>query len=205
MALLDRTNLRLLATLQKNGRTSISDLARILERGESTIRERVVGLEREGILTGYHADVNPQLLGLPIRALLRAECDPPALPEVAKHLAAIPNVTRASFTTGEKPVRIEIYAANLEELQRIVEQRIASPYLRRIETGLVLQTLVPRRPIPLTSTPAWTGRATLEAGADHPIVPLMPVTPAETDSAGDVGPTGKDEPLDKAAQVPRRF
>ena len=170
MALLDRTNLRLLATLQKNGRTSISDLARILERGESTIRERVMGLEREGIITGYHAEVNAQLLGLPIRALLRAECDPAALPDVSKHLAAIPNVTRASFTTGEKPVRIEVFASSLEELQRIVEQRIAMPQLRRIETGLVLQQLVPSRPVPLSTTPAWIGKAGAQAGSEDSLV-----------------------------------
>jgi DNA-binding Lrp family transcriptional regulator len=148
MATLDRTNLQLLELLQTNARASISDLARIVNRGESTVRERISALERDGVLQGYRAIVDTGRLGYQARALLRANCDPRQVPSLAKKLEAIPNVTTAMLTTGSKPLYIEVVTADLQQLEHLLETRVAQLELQSLETGVVLQSLVDARPVP---------------------------------------------------------
>lgn len=155
---LDRTNVRLLELLQKDARTTISELARTLNRAESTMRERVASLEKRGFITGYRAVVDPLKIGYRVHALIRADCDMRLIPELAKRLHAIPNVVRAHMTTGPKPLRIEVLADDLAQLEQMVEKRIAPLQLRDIEIGLVVQSLVENRQVPLRTE---AGEATL--------------------------------------------
>lgn len=169
MATLDRTNLQLLELLQTNARASISDLARIVNRGESTVRERISALERDGVLQGYRAIVDTGRLGYQARALLRANCDPRQVPGLAKKLEAIPNVTMAMLTTGAKPLYVEVVTADLQQLEHLLETRVAQLELQSLETGVVLQSLVEPRPVP----------SLMGAGPVAPIAP--PPRPGQLD------------------------
>lgn len=149
MVLLDRTNLNLLDLLQKDARTSIIDLSRAVNRAESTVRERITALEREGILKGYRALVDPEKLGFHAQAILRADCDLRHVPDLAKRLEGIPQVTGAMLTTGAKPLVVHVMSENLPRLEQVLEKRMAPLELERIEAALVVHTLVEPRPISL--------------------------------------------------------
>lgn len=60
---LDRLDLKILDELQRNGRLSITELGERIGLSTSPCSERVRRLERQGVITGYHARVNPQALG----------------------------------------------------------------------------------------------------------------------------------------------
>lgn len=177
---LDRTNVRLLELLQKDARTTISELARTLNRAESTMRERVASLEKRGFITGYRAVVDPLKIGYRVHALIRADCDMRLIPELAKRLHAIPNVVRAHMTTGPKPLRIEVLADDLGQLEQMVEKRIAPLQLRDIEIGLVVQNLVDTRQVPLRTE---SGEAALPLTAPSEAAPATEPGPARTASA----------------------
>lgn len=149
MVLLDRTNLYLLELLQKDARMSIIDLSRAVNRAESTVRERITAMEREGILRGYRALVDSEKLGFHAHALLRADCDLRHVPDLAKRLEAIPQVTAAFLTTGAKPLVVQVMAENLPRLEQMLEKRMAPLELERIEAALVVHTLVDQRPVAL--------------------------------------------------------
>lgn len=159
MVQLDSTNLRLLDLLQKDARTSIIDLARAVDRAESTVRERIAGMEREGVLRGYRALVDPEKLGYKARAIVRADCDLRRLPELQKRLAAIPQVTSVSLGTGPKPLLIELLAESLPRLEQVLEERIAPLELDSLETSLVLRTLVEPRPLAIAAAALGLGEA----------------------------------------------
>lgn len=146
---LDRINTRLLEILQKDARTSVSDIARILQRAESTTRERLALLEKRGFITGYQAVVDPAKLGYRIQAIIRADCDMGQLPELGRRLRAVPNVVSAQMTTGPKPIRIEVVADDLTKLEEVVSKRISGLQLRDVEIGLIVQKLVENRPPPV--------------------------------------------------------
>ena len=146
---MDGTNARILEILQRDARTSVSDISRQIHRAESTTRERMALLEKRGIVTGYRALVDSKQLGYTVHAVVRADCDMGRLPELGRQLRTIPNVTSAQMTTGEKPIRIEVFAADMNELEQVIAKRISPLNLRDLEVGLVVQELVPSRPAPL--------------------------------------------------------
>lgn len=188
MAQLDTTNLQLLDLLQDDARISISDLARRLGRGESTIRDRMVSLERAGILTGYRAQVNANRLGYRVHAVVRARTGGQNSAELAKLLNAVPQVIAARFMTGQYPVRIEVLTKDVEELESLTQQRFASFGLEGMETEIVLQTLVAPRPVPArlqlgqatdagsssNGTSTGTNEVVATSGAGPRLAPILP-------------------------------
>ena len=63
--LLDEINLRLLKELQANGRLTVAELGRRISMSAPAVAERVQRLERAGVITGYHAEVDPAAIGYP--------------------------------------------------------------------------------------------------------------------------------------------
>lgn len=60
---LDRIDRKILDSLQRNGRISNADLAEQIGLSASACSERVRRLERERVITGYHARVAPAAVG----------------------------------------------------------------------------------------------------------------------------------------------
>jgi Transcriptional regulators len=60
---LSRIDLRLLRLLEQDGRLSYAELARQVGLTTTPCKERVKRLEREGYITGYHAQLDPEKLG----------------------------------------------------------------------------------------------------------------------------------------------
>ncbi len=146
MTRMDETNLQILHLLQKNARTTITDLALAVGRSESTVRERVTALEIGGYLAGYEARVDWDIAGLPALAMIQARCDVSRIDAVAKQLAAIPNVTRALLMTGSKPVVVLMRVRDMSHLQSILTQHIGPGDLTDVDIQIALQSLVERRP-----------------------------------------------------------
>lgn len=186
MVQLDGTNLRLLELLQEDARTSIIDLARSVDRAESTVRERIAALERDGVVKGYRALLDAEKLGFRARAHVRAACDRRRIAEAAKRLAAIPHVTRVDLTSGPKPLQFELMAESLARLEQVLEERIAPLELEGVEVEVVLRPLLAARPLAVQAAPA-AGPPTAppkELGELEFPVPLAPLLGAKEPLAG---------------------
>ena len=60
---LDRIDRKILDVLQRQGRISMTELAERIGLSASPCTERVRRMEREGVITGYHARIDPQVIG----------------------------------------------------------------------------------------------------------------------------------------------
>ena len=60
---LDKTDLKILKFLQQNARIPMTELAEKVGLSTTPVTERVKRLERDNFITGYHARLNPNLLG----------------------------------------------------------------------------------------------------------------------------------------------
>jgi Lrp/AsnC family transcriptional regulator, leucine-responsive regulatory protein len=69
--LLDETGWQLLHELQQNARLSFSELGQRVGLSSPAVAERVRKMEDAGIITGYHAEVDPAKLGFPVMAIIR--------------------------------------------------------------------------------------------------------------------------------------
>lgn len=152
MTRLDRVNAALLDLLQRNGRMNFADLARGVKRGESTVRERIAGLETRGVIKGYRAVVDRHKLGYRVHALVRAEAPLNSISKVSERLAAIPQVVRAQLTTDPRPVVIELLALDLDDFGRVMEQRLAPAGLSNMEVSMVIQGILEDRAVPIPAT-----------------------------------------------------
>ena len=81
MITLDRTDLRLLAVLQTEGRITNAELAERVNLSPSACLRRLQRLEADQVITGYAAQVDPQAVGLGLQAFVRVQ--------LVKHEAAV--------------------------------------------------------------------------------------------------------------------
>ena len=85
-------------------------------------------LEAEGILTGFHASVDPIQLGYHIKAYISLEISPAQKPEVYPFLRAHPNVLECDCVTGNYSVLLKVaFSSTMIVFSTIVENRGVVP------------------------------------------------------------------------------
>ena len=67
---LDRTDVELIKLLRKHARLSNKDLAEAVGVAPSTALERVRRLRDAGVIRGYHAEFDPDALGIALQAMV---------------------------------------------------------------------------------------------------------------------------------------
>ena len=72
---MDAIDRKIITTLQKQGRITNVELARMNDLAPSSMLERVRRLEDKGIIQGYHAVLDPKAIGYQIQALVMLSLD----------------------------------------------------------------------------------------------------------------------------------
>lgn len=141
--MLDAIDLRILASLQKNARTTNAELARELEMAPSAVLERVRKLEQRGVLLGYEARLAPKALGLGLMAFVFVRVDEPTGASTAgQALAAFPEVQEVHNVAGEDCYLVKLRVRDTDDLARVLRERFQRiPGLRGTRTTIVLTTL----------------------------------------------------------------
>ena len=60
---IDETNRLILSELQDDGRLTVAELGRRVGLSSPAVAERLQRLERDGVIAGYRADIDPRALG----------------------------------------------------------------------------------------------------------------------------------------------
>ena len=145
-ATLDDTNRRIIRELQADARLTMAELGRRVSLSPPAVAERVGRLERAGVLTGYHAAVDPKAVGYPIAAIVRVR---PAsrqlhrIPEVAREL---PEVVECYRITGEDCFFVKLHLRSMEDLEGILDRFVQ---YGQTTTSIVHSAPVSPRPLPL--------------------------------------------------------
>jgi Lrp/AsnC family transcriptional regulator, leucine-responsive regulatory protein len=150
---LDAVDRLLLDALQRDGRMSMTDLARQAHLGVSATRMRLRRLEEHGIIGGYTARVDPVALGFTLRAVVRMKVHGALYDKIDAHLARQAQITRCVRVTGESCYVMEIVATDVADLEAITTDLARTGSV----TTDIVYSLVADRPIP-TSPPATTER-----------------------------------------------
>ncbi len=104
MRSLDRTDLKILEILQREGRIAISELASRVNLSTTPCSERVKRLERDGVITGYHARLNPAYVDRNLLVFLEIKLSAKSgdvFDQVARDLVEIPEVLECHLISGE--------------------------------------------------------------------------------------------------------
>ena len=142
MANLDRIDRRLLAELQDEGRVTNVELAHRVGLTAPPCLRRVRALEDEGIIRGYHADVDPRALGLSLGVVIRVRPAPRQIPKVAEAARASPEVVLCERITGEDCFVIRADVRDVDHLEELIDR--FTPF-GQTTTSVVQSAPVPRR------------------------------------------------------------
>lgn len=150
---LDRTDLLLLAELQRGGRLTNAELAERVHLSPSACLRRVQRLEREGVIAGYRAELDPERLGLGLQAFVRVQLarhDPESVATFAAHVAACPEVTACWALTGEMDYLLHIVVSDLEHFSRfLLDGLLGRAGVADVNSSFVLRTVKAYRGLPL--------------------------------------------------------
>ncbi|NIM61055.1 MAG: winged helix-turn-helix transcriptional regulator [Acidobacteria bacterium] len=140
---LDRTDCEILAELQKNARVSNKELAARIGLAPSTSFERVRGLVSDGVLRGYHAEVDPAALGIGLEAMVAiriAKHSRELIEEFRRHVAVLPEVVANYHVGGANDFLVHVAVRDAEHLRTVVLESFSTrPEVVHIETSLVFE------------------------------------------------------------------
>lgn len=142
---LNRIDLMLLAQLQRAGRQTHAELAERVHLSPSACLRRVQRLEREGVITGYRAEVDPERLGLGLQAFVRVQLkshDAARIDTFARQVNAWPEVVACHALTGDMDYLLHVVVAGLEDFSRfLLDQLLAQAEVADVNSSFVLRTV----------------------------------------------------------------
>ena len=139
---LDAIDVRILELLVADARLSTRAIAREVGMSPGAISDRVARLERDGVITGYHAMLDATVLGFPIVALIGLEVEHGKGPFSAMidQLMEVPSVRKVQVVTGEWDLLLEVAVRDHEELRKVLLGDIWSiPGFRHSQTMMLLE------------------------------------------------------------------
>jgi Lrp/AsnC family transcriptional regulator, leucine-responsive regulatory protein len=137
---------RIVSLLSRNGRMSFTELARQAGLSVSAVHQRVRRLENEGVITGYVALCDPEVIGLPLTAFVSIKPFDPASPDDApQRLAVLPSIEACHSVAGDENYILKVRVASPAALEEVLQQirTLANVSTR---TTIVLSTPYENRP-----------------------------------------------------------
>ncbi|GAA3912406.1 Lrp/AsnC family transcriptional regulator [Actinoplanes auranticolor] len=116
---IDRTDWRLLEELQRDGRASYADLARVVAMSPSAVAERIRRMEEAGVIAGYRAVVDPERVGLQVMAMVRLRYPTGNYRPFHALLDTTPEIIEAHHVTGEDCFVLKVLTRSMRHLEEV--------------------------------------------------------------------------------------
>jgi Lrp/AsnC family transcriptional regulator, leucine-responsive regulatory protein len=138
------TTRRILDELQRDGRLSLAELGRRVGLSPPAVAERVSRLERDGVITGYHARIDPRALGFALGVVIRVRPAPREIAKVAALARETPEVVECHRITGEDCFFMKANVRDVEHLEEVIDRFVV---FGQTTTSIVQSSPVPGRGI----------------------------------------------------------
>ncbi|KIH97455.1 AsnC family transcriptional regulator [Streptomonospora alba] len=138
---MDTVDRRILEELQEDARLSYNELSRRVNLSAPAVADRVRRLQDSGVITGYHAHVDPAAAGLPVTALVRMECFGPRCLLRDAPALEMTEILQLHRVTGDACCVLLVAVASMAHFEEVID--------RLAEHGRPSSTMV------LSSTYAW--------------------------------------------------
>lgn len=139
---LDDIDHRLLALLQNDDRVPVAELGKMLGVAPSTLNDRIRRLVKLGVISGFHARVDPEKVGLDLLAYVFVGWSDPATEQL--FLAAIktaPQVLEVHHVTGSWNYLMKVRLPTTRALEGFFAEVVKQvPGVQRTETLIVLSS-----------------------------------------------------------------
>ena len=141
---LDEIDRQILKRLQDDGRVTNVELAQSVGLTAPPCLRRMRALEDDGIITAYHAAVDPAKMGYTITVFAmvslksQAENDLQAFEE---HVQKLPEVRECYMLNGEIDFMLKVVARDLQTFQKFLTSELTSaPNVASVKTSLTIRS-----------------------------------------------------------------
>jgi DNA-binding Lrp family transcriptional regulator len=149
----DAVDRKILAELQQDGRLTLTDLAQRVGLSLSPCHRRLRALEQFGIISGYHAQLDPAAAGLTFEALVFVTmrgADRDMIAGFEEAVTEIEHILQAQRLFGEPDYLLRVIAADLSAFQHLYDSRLSTlPGVQKLTSTLVMKNIIENRTLPL--------------------------------------------------------
>jgi Lrp/AsnC family leucine-responsive transcriptional regulator len=137
----DATDRRIVELLTANGRLSFAELARQVGLSGPAVHERVGKLEASGVIRSYHAQVDPEAIGLPVTAFIGiVQGADSEIDDVAAALAGHPEIEACYFLAGGESFLLQVRVPTITALEHLIVRLNRIPGVASTRTTIALST-----------------------------------------------------------------
>ncbi len=141
--MLDRIDYEILGLLRKNARISNKEVARKVGLAASTCLVRIRVLQNSGVISGFHAEIDPVSLGVGIQAMIAVRLLRHFKPDVdafRNHALSLPEVVQLYHVAGPIDFLIHVWARDSNHLRELAMTAFTSrEEVSHIETELIFE------------------------------------------------------------------
>lgn len=126
---LDRIDFAILEALQNDARLSNKELAARVGLAPSSCLVRVRKLVRDKVLRGFHAEVDPEILGVGLQAIIAvrlARHSRAQFRSLDAHVRGLPEVVQVFKVSGANDLLIHVAVRNVSHLNDLKLDRLAT-------------------------------------------------------------------------------
>ncbi len=117
---MDHIDEQIISSLQDNARMPLKALAEKIYLSSPAVASRIEHLERDGIIKGYHAQIDWQKLGYYITAFVNIEVEPAQKKEFYPYVEKCPNVVECDCVTGQYSMLLKVRFHSTQELDAFI-------------------------------------------------------------------------------------
>lgn len=152
---LDRIDISILDTLQRDGRIANVDLAKKVNLSASPCIDRVKRLEKEGYIDGYGARLNAAKMGLGTAAFIQVTLDRTTSEVFDKFRDAvvqIPQVAECHMVAGGFDYLLKLRLPNMDAYRSILAMIVDLPGVAQTHTYVVIEQVKNDIGLPVKAT-----------------------------------------------------
>jgi len=138
--MLSKEDERLLSVLRSNARTSISDLARMLNLSRSTVQTRIDRLEQTGVIKGYVVEYGQKYVNTLVSAHVSIKVKQKLTTKTNVELKQIPQISELYAISGEYDLIAVVQAQSTEQLSHLLDDIGNLDGVERTNSAVVLET-----------------------------------------------------------------
>ena len=141
---LDNIHAKILNTLQSNARISNTQIAASVGISSAAVAERIKKMEDCSVISGYHAKVNPRMLGHGLRALITVRAFMGRLQPFLYKIKTYDEVVNCYTITGNENIVMEVFFKDQLHLELFIDELIS---YGETKTQIILSDVISHQPI----------------------------------------------------------
>ena len=137
----DNLDRELISLLRKDGRASLSKLAKILKVSRGTVQNRLDKLQESGALLGFTVRVRDDYGLDTIRAIMMVEVVGKSTSQVIRSLRGFPELVTMHTTNGSWDLVAEVHTSSLAEFDRVLRDVRVIDGVLNSQTSILLTSV----------------------------------------------------------------